>query len=404
MKLKIARTAKELDDVFWLRHEVYVLEDGKYEDTTFHDKRIVDRFDAFPDCVSIIAYDNHEPVGTLRICLDSGMGLPSEEYFDLTSHRAEIESQWENQHNQSTRATCAGMLAIRHKWKNRRDVIRALIKMAVGVWRSWNVTHVYATVNYETVGMYDRLGFSPLADKLWVESIGNYIIPITASFESLYQWAFGHLQSDLLQAYCGHFERLLLKTGEVLFSEGDAGDYAYVVDEGEVKVSRKDLNGLQLTLATLGRGEIFGELALIDTNPRSATATVMKASELLILDRDTFQGVLRSEPQLLNLILGDFARRIRRMDDLAMVLAYGANSQRLNFAIDVIQGQAKPDAKLLNVRTVKAGPEELAHLAGVSEELALSFLESRKEAGELDYNHRAIHFYELTEKPNSAKY
>ncbi len=397
MKLKIAQTAKELDDVFWLRYEVYVREDRKYADATFKEKRIVDRFDAFPDCVNIIAYDRYEPVGTLRISLDSGMGLPSEEHFDLTPYRAEAESQWQNQYQRATLVTCAGMLAIRRKWKSRRDVIRALIKMAVGVWHSWGVTHVYATVNHETVGMYDRLGFTALTDKLWIESIGNYIIPIAAQFETLYQWAFGHLQSDLLQAYSGHFERLLLKTGEVLFSEGDAGDFAYVVDEGAVKISRKDLSGSQLTLATLGRGEIFGELALIDTNPRSATATVMKTSELIILDRKTFHDVIRSEPRLLNLILGDFARRIRRMDDLALVLAYGANSQRLNFAIDVVKSQAKPDAKRINVWSVKIGPEELAHLAGVSEETAISFLESRKDAGELDFNHRVIQFFDLTE-------
>ncbi len=395
MKLKIARSGKELDDVFWLRHEVYVVENGKYGGMTFHDKRIVDRFDAFPDCVNIIAYESREPVGTLRISLDAGTGLPSEEYFDLTPHRAEIECQWQNQYQRSTLVTCAGMLAVRQKWKSRRDVIRALIKMAVGVWHAWGVTHVYATVNHETVGMYDRLGFSPLAGKIWIESIGNHIIPIAARFESLYQWAFGHLQSDLLQAYSGHFERLLLKKGEVLFSEGEAGDYAYVVDEGAIKVSRKDLSGSQLILATLDRGEIFGELALIDTNPRSATATAMKTTELIILDRETFQEGIRTEPRLLNLIMGDFARRIRRMDDLALVLAYGANSQRLNFALDVIQGQAKPDTKLPNVWTVKAGPEELAHLAGVSEVVALSFLDSRKDAGELDYNHRAIHFYSI---------
>ncbi len=221
MKLKIASTAKEMDDVFWLRYEVYVIEDGKYGDANFHDKRIVDRFDAFPGCVNIIAYEGQEPVGTLRISLDTGLGLPSEEYFDLTPHRAEIECQWQNQYQQPTLVTCAGMLAVRQKWKNRRDVIKALFKMAIGVWHSSGVTHTYATVNYETVSMYDRLGFSPLADKLWVESIGNYIIPIAARFESLYQWAFGHLQSDLLQAYSGHFERLLLKRNETLFSQGE---------------------------------------------------------------------------------------------------------------------------------------------------------------------------------------
>mgnify|MGYP001823370853 CR=1 FL=1 len=393
MQLKIARSAKELDDVFWLRHEVYVVEDGKYAGESFPGQRIVDRFDAFLNCVNIIAYDQREPVGTLRISLDGGIGLPCEEYFDLSGCRSEAARAFDQQQGRSPLETCAGMLAVRKQWKSRRDVIRALIKMAVGVWHSWGVTHVYATVNHDTVGMYDRLGFSALADRQWIESIGNYIIPIAAPFESLFQWAFGYLRDDLLEAYSSHFERLLLKPGEVLFTEGDEGGYAYVVDEGAVKVSRQDPGGAELTLATLERGEIFGELALIDTGPRSATATAMKSSELIMLDRETFQHGLSSEPRLMNLVMGDFAKRIRRMDDLAMVLAYGANSQRLSYAIETLRNQAKPDAKQPDVRVVRMGPEDLAHLAGVSKEHTLSFLESRRTEGVLDYKPRAIHFY-----------
>ena len=117
-----------------------------------------------------------------------------------------------------------------------------------------------------------------------------------------------------------------------------------------------------------------------------------------MLDRETFQKGIRSEPRLMNIVMGDFAKRIRRMDELAMVLAYGANSQRLSFAVGVIRNQAKPDIHNPGVQVVKIGPEELANLAGVSEEHAISFLDSRKSAGELDYKQRSIHFFAQAEQ------
>jgi len=394
MRLKIAQTAEEMDDVFWLRHQVYVMEDGKYGGKPLRNQRIVDRFDAFPNSLSIIAYDEDEPVGTMRIGLDSGLGLASEEYFDLTPFRQDAASQWWAEHGRPTIDACPSMLAVRERWKNRRDVIRALIKMAIGVWHSWGVTHVYSSVNHETVSMYDRLGFSPLAEKKWIESIGNYIVPIRAPFESLFEWAFGNLQDDLLDAYSGHFERLLLKPGEVLFSEGEMGDYAYMVDEGSIKVSRDDISGCELTLATLEQGELFGELALIDTQPRSATATAMKATELIVLDRRTFQNRLATEPRLMDLVMKNFSTRIRRMDDLAMVLAYGASTQRLIYTLNSMRKTAKPDPRTPNIFVAKISPKELANSAGVSEQSARVFLQSRKESGELDYTHRSIRFYE----------
>lgn len=394
MKLKIAQTAEELDDVFWLRHQVYIMEDGKYGGKPLENQRIVDRFDTFPNSLNIIAYDEEEPVGTMRIGLDSGLGLASEEYYDLKPFRTEAAGQWWAEHGRPTIDACPSMLAVRERWKNRRDVIRALIKMAIGVWHSWGVTHVYSSVNHETVGMYDRLGFTALAEKKWIDSIGNYVVPIRAPFDSLFQWAFGNLHDDLLEAYSGHFERLLLQPGEVLFSEGELGDHAYMVDEGAIKVSRNDNSGCELTLATLEQGELFGELALIDTHPRSATASATKATELIVLDRMTFQNRLATEPRLIDSVLKNFSKRIRRMDDLAMVLAYGASTQRLSYALNTLRKTAKPDHKVPNIFVAKVSPKELANSAGVSEQSARVYLQSRKDAGELDYSHRSIRFFE----------
>jgi CRP-like cAMP-binding protein len=402
MKLKIAQCTRELDDVFWLRHQVYVMEDGKFPGEQFRNHRLLDRNDAFPESTNIIAYESTNPVGTMRISLESELGLPVDEYFDFRSHRNDLAEQAPQTHTRPLVFTCAGMLAIRVEWKNRRDVVRALIKMAVGLWHSWGVTHVYATVNHDTVGMYDRLGFSPLADKIWVESIGNYIIPIAAPFESLYKWAFGHLQDELLDAYSGHVERLLLKTGERVFAEGDEGNYAYLVDEGVVKISRTHEDAAELTLATLERGEIFGELALIDTAPRSATATALKPTELIVLNRETFQNKMRSDSRLLSIVMTNFANRIRRMDELALVLAFGEKSQRLRYAVEAAIRHAKPDPQNPETLVAKMSPSELANIAGVGEETVVSYLDTLKLAEELDYNHKWIRFFKPMDLLKSA--
>lgn len=394
MKVKIAQTAKELDDVFWLRHEVYIVEEGKFGGKPLPDQQIVDRFDVFPDNLNIIIYDGQEPVGTIRIGMDSGLGLATEKYGDLTPYRKEMAEKWQREASRPTIDACASMLVVRKRWKSRRDVIRALIKMAVGIWHSWGVTHVYANVVEETVSMYDRLGFSALAEKQWVDSAGYSVIPIRASLDDLFQWVFGNLQDRLLDAYKGHFERLLLQPGEVLFSEGETGDYAYMVDEGVIKLSRNDMSGCELILATLEQGELFGELALVDTYPRSATAIAMKATELIVLDRKTFQDRVVTEPELMDLVMRNFAKRMRRMDDLAMVLAYGASSQRLNFALQTLRKKAKPYTKIPHTYIVNISSKELANLAGVSEESAITFLQSHKDSGELDFKPRSIRFYD----------
>jgi hypothetical protein len=93
-------------------------------------------------------------------------------------------------------------------------------------------------------------------------------------------------------------------------------------------------------------------------------------------------------------VMKNFSKRIRRMDDLAMVLAYGASTQRLTYTLNTLRKTAKPDHKRPNIFIAKVSPKELANSAGVSEQTARVFLQSRKDSGELDYTPRSIRFYE----------
>ena len=75
--------------------------------------------------------------------------------------------------------------------------------------------------------------------------------------------------------------------GQVVFKEGDNGDWIYVVDEGEVELS-KEVDGRKVVIEILKEGDLFGEMAYIDKTPRSATATAIGKAVVGILDREFF--------------------------------------------------------------------------------------------------------------------
>ena len=76
-----------------------------------------------------------------------------------------------------------------------------------------------------------------------------------------------------------------LKSGDTLFREGEEGDNAYIIETGSIEISI-EVAGAKKTIATLGKDEIIGEMALIADAPRSATAVAVEDSELLVLKRD----------------------------------------------------------------------------------------------------------------------
>ena len=176
--------------------------------------------------------------------------------------------------------------------------------------------------------MYRRLGFTQLTDKFWVEEIGNSIIPLMGTTEQFVEWAFAGLQETPLSAFQDSFERMVFRAGETVFLEGDAGEHAYIVDSGEIRISRSHHSGETLTLTHLKRGDLFGELALIDWQPRSASAVAVSDSELMTLDRTTFQAQWRANPEHCQHLFRVFSARMRAMDNLAMVLAFAPTAER----------------------------------------------------------------------------
>src|SRR5581483_8594224 len=106
--------------------------------------------------------------------------------------------------------------------------------------------------------------------------------------------------------------------GELIFEEGQPGDSMFIIERGEVEIRLPDDEGSVTILASLGPGEFFGELSLLDGKPRSASAMAASDAQLLRLQRTTFLAILK-EPHVLEAVLCVLSERIRRADTLVSV-------------------------------------------------------------------------------------
>lgn len=103
--------------------------------------------------------------------------------------------------------------------------------------------------------------------------------------------------------------------GSVILFEDDPGDALYLVVSGQVKVVLIGEDGREVILSVLGEGTFFGEMSLLDDEPRSAHVIAMEDSSVLALRREDFRARLRASPEVAIALLRELSRRLRRADD-----------------------------------------------------------------------------------------
>jgi len=107
--------------------------------------------------------------------------------------------------------------------------------------------------------------------------------------------------------------------GQIIFNEGTTGEVVYVIQSGKVKITKKTESG-EVTIATLVEGEIFGEMAVFDRLPRSATAVALGDARVLSVDKKKLFTTINRDPTLVFKMLESMSQRIRRLDGELMKL------------------------------------------------------------------------------------
>lgn len=128
------------------------------------------------------------------------------------------------------------------------------------------------------------------------------------------------MSDNLLDRFARDYE-----AGTVLFREGDTGDVMYVVQSGEVEI-RRIVGDVERILAVLPPGEFFGEMALVNDRPRSATAVVKRAARLLVIEPRTFEAMIRGRTEIAIRLIKTLAGRLERANQqIELLLLPSAN-------------------------------------------------------------------------------
>ena len=111
-------------------------------------------------------------------------------------------------------------------------------------------------------------------------------------------------------------DELKVPEGHTLFQAGDPGDSLFIVRHGEIELFIKDTAGQKIVLTTSEPGDMFGELAMLDTGPRTATALALTDSEVLVLDRDDLVLLFQRKPEAALHMLAALTGLTRKADEL----------------------------------------------------------------------------------------
>ena len=179
--------------------------------------------------------------------------------------------------------------------------------------------------------------------------------------------------------------------GTVLFREGEAGKDMYVLQSGRIAISKR-VRDVEKTLAVLGPGEFFGEMAIIANKPRNATASVAEDAKLLVIDSKTFEAMIRGNAEIAVRMIKKLAERLSEADaQIENLLMSDPASRVVHYLIQQTQLKGRP---------VEGGVEvdlpmrELPRTLSVGDPAIRSTLDRLVRAGLIDRNGDRLTVYD----------
>jgi len=162
--------------------------------------------------------------------------------------------------------------------------------------------------------------------------------------------------------------------GAIIFMRGDPGDSLCGVGTGRVRISAAGPGGKEVFLNIMEPGDAFGEIALLDGSPRTATATAMARTELIIIQRDAFSALLQSQPQLAAHLIQLLCKRVRwtaeLMEDTALLSVPARLAKRVLSLASAMGREPERGTK------IRLSQEELAQFMRLSRQIVNQHLQT----------------------------
>lgn len=276
VRVREARSSAELDDVFRLRHQVFVDEEQYMEPRP--DGRIADRFDAYPTSTNIVAVADERIVGSIRFMERSPAGVSTDEFFDFTGH---VEP--------GVRDGSSGMLVVARKFRSIPRLVASMNAMGFFWAASRGLTHLLGTVNPERLGSFEHTGYRQVAPQFHHEHRNLDVVPMVLEMSSLCPQYRDFVRRHTASRAPWPGERQFHAADELVIVAGDRGDVAYRIVHGRAAV----IDDWGHTIRRCGPGDIFGELAVLRSRPRSATVRALEDLDLAVIEPDSLADEVR---------------------------------------------------------------------------------------------------------------
>src|SRR6476469_9905683 len=192
------------------------------------------------------------------------------------------------------------------------------------------------------------------------------------------------LFSDLEQEELERFSRVAVPrtfpASTRVFHEGDHSDACYIVRTGSFRVTREHSDGRAITLATLGPGDIFGELAMLDGEVRSASVEALVDGELLALPAGEVRALLARHPEISVKLVAALVRRLRAANERISRQSFQTVPSRVAGVLSQLVAETTRSGESGEL-TIRMNQADLAQLAGTSRESVSRFLADLERAG-----------------------
>jgi CRP/FNR family transcriptional regulator, cyclic AMP receptor protein len=192
---------------------------------------------------------------------------------------------------------------------------------------------------------------------------------------------FSDLEDEELERFSHVAVPRSFPAGTRVFHEGDDSDACYIVKDGSFRVTREHSDGRAITLATLGPGEIFGELAMLDGDQRSASAEALTDGDLLALPANDVRGLLARHPEISLKLVAGLVRRLRAANVRLSRQSFQTVPSRVAGILAQLSREAQDGEGEEEEVTIRMNQSDLAQLAGTSRESVSRFLAELERAG-----------------------
>ena len=192
------------------------------------------------------------------------------------------------------------------------------------------------------------------------------------------------------QALLEHMPVIEFPRGQVIYAEGDKGDCLYIVIAGKVKIRRRSADGREILLGLIGPSDVFGAVSMFDSGIRTADASAITDVRTMALDRMALRYLVTHNPEIAEVLLRVFSRRLRLTDNaLATLISTDGPGRLAQQLLQLAQRFGKHEGDGLRV-THDLTQQEIAQLIGSSRETVNKALANFADRGWIRVDGRSV--------------